>query len=53
MKCPYRKIVYHQVSSTDSLDREEFAECYGEECPFYALDFEKKEFCLKADRGDK
>lgn len=38
MKCPYRKITKHQqmgISSTDTLDVEEFAECYGNECPFY------------------
>ena len=38
MKCPYRKITKHQmcgISSTDTIDIEEFAECYDRDCPLY------------------
>lgn len=31
MKCPYRKI----KEAKDNLIIENFAECYGVECPFY------------------
>lgn len=39
MKCPYRKIIKHEkmgMSSTDTIDIEEFADCYKDDCPFYS-----------------
>lgn len=41
MKCPYRKIILHQPDREEGMRRifardiEDFAECYGKECPFY------------------
>ena len=37
MKCPYRKVIIHEEKKNfrPAKDVEEFAECYGEECPLY------------------
>lgn len=37
MKCPYRKITYHfpEGSTRVARDEEDFAECYGKECPYH------------------
>lgn len=39
MKCPYRIITTERVESKDGLASpvtvQEFAECYGTECPYY------------------
>lgn len=38
MKCPYRKVTYHQPSDDymkPAYGEEGFAECYGKECPYY------------------
>ena len=52
MKCPYRKITEnHFIYGTTivSSTNEEFAECYGEECPFFKLDRKRKSIeCLRA-----
>ena len=41
MKCPYRKITndngYNHIS-------EEFAECYGKECPFFGKTVKEKRY---------
>ena len=51
MKCPYRKITMHQragISSNETNDVEEFAECYGKECPHFDS-YENKGYCQKAE----
>lgn len=37
MKCPYRKVTSHHKENNIhcAYDEEEFAECYGKECPYY------------------
>lgn len=44
MKCPYRIITTERVESVDGLafpvTVQEFAECYGSECPFYIPEHE-------------
>lgn len=49
MKCPYRKIILHlhederDIYPLPRRDREEYCECYREECPFY----EEHNICKK------
>ena len=47
MKCPYRKITYHNSNN----DAEEYMECYGADCPFYVTMGTKgtKDYCDKAE----
>lgn len=38
MKCPYRLIRVNgkeEYPSTNFIEKEDFAECYGRECPYY------------------
>lgn len=37
MKCPFRKIITHRPETrfSSAQDIEDFAECYGETCPYY------------------
>ena len=41
MICPYRKVIVHQPEIREGekiryqREYEEFADCYGKECPFY------------------
>lgn len=51
MKCPYRKIIKHQtmgISSTDTIDIEEFAECYERDCPLYVPESKSGEATISA-----
>lgn len=55
MKCPFRKITTHIPGDTTKHfiihDRveEEFAECYGVNCPYYKALFGNKQFCLAVE----
>lgn len=41
MKCPYRKITIDN-GYTEKI--EDFAECYGRECPFYRTTTQKRRY---------
>ena len=60
MKCPFRKNKQYQPQEQFGLDgyviEEEYAECYGRECPFYfEVDGDKEIYpsCFKANNIDK
>lgn len=51
MKCPYLKITRHMqmpISSTDTIDVEDFGDCYGKACPHFES-YENREYCQKAE----
>lgn len=54
MKCPYRinKKVTWAGGGTEPSETQEFADCYGDECPFHAPEYRhgslvRREHCMR------
>ena len=48
MKCPYRKITTHKRTPFKSEINEDYAACYGTECPLF-IQGQQFEACIRAD----